>query len=71
MILILHFSSHSVGYSVHSRKENEEEEEGACAQGCIGGLMLVISFFLIIITFPFSLFFCIRIVQVRVYINDY
>jgi len=45
-----------------ARKENEEEE-GACAQGCIGGLMLVISFFLIIITFPFSLFFCIRIVQ--------
>lgn len=46
-----------------ARKENEEEEEGACAQGCIGGLMLVISFFLIIITFPFSLCFCIRIVQ--------
>ena len=70
MILILHFSSHSVGYSIHSRKENDEEE-GACAQGCIGGLMLVISFFLIIITFPFSLFFCIRIVQVRIYISDY
>jgi len=45
-----------------ARKENEEEE-GACAQGCFGGLMLVISFFLIIITFPFSLIFCIRIVQ--------
>merc|ERR1719203_834634 len=56
----LHPSQASVGYSVHSRKE---KEEGACAKGCIGGLMLVISFFLIIITFPFSLFFCIRIVQ--------
>ena len=67
--MILHFTSHSVDYSIHSRKENEEEE-GACAQGCFGGLMLVISFFLIIITFPFSLFFCIRIVQVRIYITS-
>jgi len=44
-------------------RQNNDEEDGACAQGCFGCCMLVISVFLIIITFPFSLIFCIRIVQ--------
>jgi len=44
-------------------RQNNEEEDGACAQGCCGCFMLVISMFFIIITFPFSLIFCIRIVQ--------
>ncbi|XP_061189316.1 band 7 protein AGAP004871-like [Saccostrea echinata] len=31
--------------------------------GCCGSILMILSFFLVIVTFPFSLFFCIKVVQ--------
>ncbi|XP_062579629.1 band 7 protein AGAP004871-like [Saccostrea cucullata] len=31
--------------------------------GCCGSILMIMSFFLVIVTFPFSLFFCIKVVQ--------
>merc|ERR1712004_588533 len=41
----------------------EDADDGDCATGCVAGLTWFISIFLIVITFPISLIFCVRIVQ--------
>ena len=39
------------------------DDDAGCATSCVSGLTWFISIFLIIITFPISLIFCVRIVQ--------
>merc|ERR1711953_422392 len=41
----------------------EDADDGGCATSCVSGLTWFISIFLIIVTFPISLIFCVRIVQ--------
>merc|ERR1712029_941246 len=41
----------------------DDADDGGCATSCVSGLTWFISIFLIIVTFPISLIFCVRIVQ--------
>merc|ERR1711953_232182 len=43
--------------------DDADADDGGCATSCVSGLTWFISIFLIIVTFPISLIFCVRIVQ--------
>ena len=48
----------------HSRSNANTVEDDSVCGSCVSGLIYVISMILIILTFPFSLCVCIRMVQV-------
>jgi len=48
---------------MYNSQREEDADDGDCATGCVAGLTWFISIFLIVITFPISLIFCVRIVQ--------
>jgi len=47
----------------NQRLPGDLDDDAGCATSCVSGLTWFISIFLIIITFPISLIFCVRIVQ--------
>jgi len=48
---------------MYNSQYKEDADDGGCATSCVSGLTWFISIFLIIVTFPISLIFCVRIVQ--------
>ena len=42
---------------------SDTDDDSTCGSGCLAGIMFFISILLIILTFPISLIFCVKVVQ--------
>lgn len=48
-----------------------DPDESAGDIGCCGSILMVLSFFLVFVTLPFSLFFCIKVILLLIYIKKF